>query len=93
MARLVAKDVRTTTSKNFMLMERETGGLGLGSPAHAVRKELLKRDPAAPDMDLWRIPYLSKLLEQRDLLVYNGEDEECEELARTKELIEAISSN
>ena len=93
MARLVAKDVRTTTSKNFMLMERETGGLGLGSPAHAVRKELLKRDTAAPDMDLWRIPYLSKLLEQRDLLVYNGEDEECEELARTKELIEAISSN
>jgi hypothetical protein len=65
----------------------------LGSPARAFTKKLLKMDSAAPDMDLWRIPYLSKLLEQRDLLVYNGEDEECEELARTKELIVAISSN
>ena len=47
----------------------------------------------APDMDIWRIPYLSKLLEQRDRLVYNGEGEDSEELARAKELIEALCCN
>ena len=93
MARLVVKDVRTTTAKNLRLLEKETGGFGLGSSIHAVKKELQKKATVAPDRDIWRIPYLSKILEQRDRLVYNGEGEDSEELARVKELIEALCSN
>ena len=93
MARLVAKDVRTTTAKNIRVLERETGGLGWRSSAQDVRKELSKRATPVSDMDSWRIPYLSKLLEQRDKLMYSGEGEDSEQLARLKELIESLCRN
>ena len=47
MARLEVKDVRTTTAKNLRLLERETGGLGLGSSIHAVKKELQQKATVA----------------------------------------------
>ena len=43
-----------------------------------------------PDIDKWRLPYLVKLLEKRDILVYNGEGEESEELVRVKELLDSL---
>ena len=81
MARLVMKDVRTTTAKNIRILERETG---------EIRKVLFKRAEVVPDTDQWRLPYLSKLLEQRDTLVYNGEGEDSEELVRVKELLDSL---
>ena len=83
-ARLVVKDSMTTNAKNLRLVERETGGLGLGSSIHAVKKELQQKATVAHDRDIWRIPYLRKLLEQRDRLVCNGEGEESDELASAK---------
>jgi hypothetical protein len=51
---------------------------------------LMKRATVIPNTDQWRLPYLTKLLEQRDTLVYNGEGEECEELVRVKELLDSL---
>ena len=93
LARLVAKDIRTTTARNLLVLRRETGGLGWTSAARELRKELRKREVPVPDMDFWRLPYLGKLLEQRDILVYSGEGEDCDELARVKSLIDSVCIN
>ena len=89
MARLVAKDLRTTTASNMKMLERETG-LPWWSPARDMKKELFKQAEVIPDIDKWRLPYLVKLLEKRDILVYNGEGEESEELVRVKELLDSL---
>ena len=44
----------------------------------------------SPAGDMKRLPYLIKLLEKRDILVYNGEGEESEELVRVKELLASL---
>ena len=54
---------------------------------------LFNRAEVVPDTDQWRLPYLTKLLEQRDTLVYNGEGEDSEELVRVKELLDSLCRN
>ena len=93
MARLVVKDVRTTTAKNIKVLERETGGLNLRSSTGEIRKELLKKVEDIPVTDQWRLPYLTKHLEQRDMMTYNGEGEESDELARVKKLLDSLCIN
>ena len=93
MARLVVKDVRTTTAKNIKVLERETGGLSWRSTPGEIRKELFKKVEDIPVTDQWRLPYLTKLLEQRDMMTYNGEGDESEELARVKELLDSLCIN
>ena len=93
MARLVVKDVRTTTAKNIKVLEREAGGLSWGSTTREIRKELFKKVEDIPVTDQWRLPYLTKLLEQRDVMTYNGEGEESEELTRVKELLDSLCIN
>ena len=90
MARLVVKDVRTATAKNIKVLERETEGL---STPGEIRKELFKKAEDIPVTDQWRLPYLTKLLEQRDMMTYNGEGEESEEMTRVKELLDSICIN
>ena len=39
-----------------------------------VKKELIERETAViPDQDSWRISYLKKLLEERQMFIYSGE--------------------
>ena len=90
MARLVGKDIRTVTAKNLRVLERETGGSSWRSTAGEIRKLLFKKAEVVPDTDQWRLPYLSKLLEQRDALVYNGEGDDSQELVRVKELLDSL---
>ena len=92
-ARLVMKDIRTTTAKNIRVLERETGGLSWRSTSGEIRKVFFKRAELDPDTDQWRLAYLSKLLEQRDTLVYNREGEDSEELVRAKELLDSLCRN
>ena len=85
-------DIRTTTAKNIRMLERETEGLSWRATSGEIRKVLFKRAEVVSDTDQWRLPYLSKLLEQRDTLVYNGEGEDSEELVRVKELLDSLCS-
>ena len=92
LARLVAKDLRTTTARNMRLLEEETGGLTWAAPGGRIREVLAEREPTVPGVDAWRIPYLGRLLEERDVLAYQGE-ELCEEVDRIQDLIDSLCSN
>ena len=72
-ARVVAKVIRTTTARNLSLLKKTTGGHTWSAPAGKIREELAKRKPTVPRVDCWRIPYLGRLLEERDTLSYLGE--------------------
>ena len=92
LARLVAKDLRTTTARNMRMSEQETGGFTCATPAGKIREELATREPTVPRVDAWTIYYLGRLLEERDILVHQGE-EFSEEVERVQELIDSICSN
>ena len=68
LARIVAKDIRTTTARNLRLLEVETGGGIWVICSLKIREKLKKMDPVVPTEDGWRGPYLWKLLEERDML-------------------------
>ena len=88
LARMVAKDIRTTTARNLSLLEKESGGLTWSTSAHKIREELASREPDVPRADAWRIPYLGRLLEERDTLAYLGE-----EVERVQELVDSLCVN
>ena len=92
LSRVVAKDIRSTTARNLQLIERESAGLTWAAPPSVVRMALANKEPVVPEVDAWRIRYLGKLLEQRDKLVYQGE-EECEDVGRIQELINSLCTN
>ena len=75
LARIVAKDIRSTTAKNLRLLEVETDGMTWSASNPAVKKKLLQRKPRVPIEEEWRIKYLGKLLEQRDQLRYAGQED------------------
>ena len=93
MARLVGKDIRTTTAKNLRVLERETGGSSWRSTSVEIRRLLSMRAEKVANTDQWRLPYLSKLLEQRDALLYNGEGDDSQEVVRVKELLDSLCSS
>ena len=92
LARIVAADIRSTTAKNLKVLELETGCSDLCTPAWKMKEMMMKRQPAIPVSDVWRIPYLGKLLEERDRLVYQGQ-EESTDVARLQEMIDSLCIN
>ena len=88
MARIVAKDIRTTTARNLRLLEVESGGLTWAAPGCRIRESCMAKEPVVQEVDSWRVTYLGKLLEQRDQLVYQGETAE-----NFQELIESLCVN
>jgi hypothetical protein len=85
--------IRTTTAKNINVLERETGGLTWRSTPGEIRKELFNKLEDIPFTDQWRLQYLTKLLEQRDMMTYNGEVAESEVRVRAKELLDSLCIN
>ena len=75
LARIASKDIRSTTAKNLRLLEDETGGMTWSANKHKVQERLLQGEPGVPEVDGWRIRYLGSLLEQRDILKYQGLEE------------------
>ena len=57
-----------------------------------IRDRLASREPSTPLVDAWRIPYLGRLLEERDQLAYQG-DELCEEFDDVQDLIDSLCTN
>ena len=91
LARIVAKDIRTTTASNLRLLEEETGGLTWAASAALTRKKLIS-EPGVPEEDSWRVPYLGKLLEERDRLKYQGL-EGSKEVEVVQSLIDSLCTN
>ena len=92
LARVVAKDIRSTTAKNLRMLEKETGGLTWTAPARRIRNELGSRQQEVPAQDTWRVSYLGQLLEERNRLVYKGE-EGSQEVEGVQELTDSLCSS
>ena len=88
LARVVARDIRTTTAKNLRLVETESSGLTWEAPSWRIREGCMSKERAVPETDSWRIPYLGKLLEERDRKVYQGEIADTEQ-----QLIDSLCIN
>ena len=91
LARMVAKDVRTATSRNLRLIEAESGGHTWEATPWKIREGCAGEEPDVPRVDSWRLPYLGKLLEERDDLVYKGV--ETEQVENLQELIDSLCIN
>ena len=80
-ALLGARDIRTTVGANLQLLKEETGlDTWQASPGEIRRKLKEKSEVKVPDQDMWRIPYLRKLLQARLEASYKGQEEKVEEL-------------
>ena len=90
-SRLAARDMRSTLRSNLALLREETGlDPWIVSPAH-LRRELISAETSSiPAEDQWRVPYLKKLLDQRNSAYYCGEQEREEHLQK---LIDSLVVN
>ena len=82
MSRLAARDIRSTLGSNLALL-REITGLDpwVVSPAHLKEQLVSSEEVPVPAEDLWRVPYLKKLLDQRLDAHYAGNQEELDRLS------------
>ena len=87
-ALLTARDARTTLGKNISYLERLSRQDVWAASPTLVRTTIMERETVAPPPeDVWRLPFLSKLLEQREKLHWVGMDREEE---RVQELIDLL---
>ena len=81
MARLAARDIRSSVGINLALLRRETGlDPWVASPGQLKAALLSSSMVEVPDQDRWRIPYLEKLLEERMRAYYKGDEEEVKRI-------------
>ena len=85
---LVGRDIRTTTGNNLHLVRDLTGLDPWCCTSKQVKKVLGGRLSVVPEQDMWRLPYLGKLLEQRGELHHQMMD-----TAELTELIESLCEN
>ena len=91
MANLVGRDLRSTTGKNLALL-RDSSGLDPWVFGSARLKEELDKNLTAdiPPQDQWRVRYLGRLLEQRQVKHYMGDKEGA---LQTQGLIDSLCVN
>ena len=65
----------------------------MGNSTDRVKGELKEQDPVVPAEDGWRVPYLGKLLEERDMLLYQGLAETDDEVELVQSLIDSLCTN
>ena len=57
-----------------------------------IRERLLERQSVVPREDQWRVQYLGKLLEERDIMKYGGL-EDSKEVELVQGLIDSLCTN
>ena len=77
LARLVSRDIRTTTGTNIRVVE-EASALSIWDCCQDKLRDAIRRKEQVEveANDEWRIPYLNKLLAQRQELDYLGQEVE-----------------
>ena len=91
MALLAGCDLWTTTRANIRMVEEASGLSVWNSTTSQVRRAVKQNElRPVPAGDMWRLPYLKRLLEQRLQHHYSGE---IQEEARIQSLIEYLCVN
>ena len=73
-ARLAARDLRSSVGTNLALLQRETGlDPWVVGPGHLRAVLLDKARVVVPDQDKWRVPYLERLLAERLQAYYTAD--------------------
>ena len=91
MAGLAGRDIRSITGKNLKMLEEISGLDTWVYGSGRIKQELVKTEiVAVPPQDQWRVGYLARLLEERQLLHYGG-NQEGEE--RVSGLIDSLCVN
>ena len=93
LARIVAKDIRTTTARNLRFIEVETGGGTWATSLKILKENLKEKNSVVPAQDRWRVAYLGKLLEERDMLMYKGLADTTPEVESVQSLIDSLCTN
>ena len=75
--RLSARDLRTNLGKNVKYLKEESGLDPWVFGAGRIKSELLKRHLVeTQECDSWRLPYLGRLLSERFISYYNGDEQQ-----------------
>ena len=74
LASIVGRDLRTTTGNNLKLVSDETKIDPWVVKTGKVRAILDEKKYEVPHRDKWRLPFLAKLLEERQHLPYQASD-------------------
>ena len=91
MANLAGRDLRSPTGRNLKLLEEYTGIDPWVFGSARLKEELLKWEAVeTPEEDIWRVDYLFKLLGQRQVSHYSGDEEEEKRLS---DLIDSLCVN
>ena len=87
-ANKMMRDMGSTTGSNMARLQQETG-LNIWSTTPAkVRQALVEAEQPVPEMDLWRVGLLEKLLAQRRQMEVNIEDTKA-----VSDLIDSLCSS
>ena len=87
---LVSRDIQTTTGANIRMVEEASGLSAWDTAQEKLRDAIRKQESASSDdQHKWRIPYLNKLLGQRQEMFYRGLDQELEK-SRIDDLINSL---
>ena len=90
-ARLAARDIRSSVGINLALLRRETGlDPWLASPSQLKAALLSSSMVEVPDQDRRRIPYSDRLLEEGMGAYYKGDEEEVK---RVQSLLGSLCIN
>ena len=91
MFNLVRRDIRSTTGNNLAIVEAASGLDPFSYGSRRLKEEISKKEIVPiPEMDRWRLPYLTNLLEQRQMLSYFGRTDEANEISK---LIDSLCVN
>ena len=87
MCGVARQDIRTVTGSNLAMVRRETGLEPVLSSQGILRERLHQNIASVPDMDKWRLDYLTKMLCERGEAHYRADDKE---VARLSTLIDSL---
>ena len=87
-ASLAAQDKFSTTGKNLAKILQETGLNPWEASPTEVRQALIAQEAVVPKQVIWRVPYLSKLLAERNEMEVNSLD-----TGQISQLIDSLCSS
>ena len=85
---MAGQDKSSTTGINLAKIHAETGLNPFSTSARVFRQAFEEREPTVPVEDLWRIPFLVKLLNQRKEMEAN-----CANTDNISELIDSLCTS